>query len=78
MRFFVRFFVVKIPIPYLASSANGRGRIGHGSPGICGPGLASVAVRPYLALMTRFFDISDRFRLPGRFFGEMLTATARL
>jgi len=27
--------------------------------------------------MMRFFDIQDRVRLPGRFYGEALTVTAR-
>lgn len=31
-----------------------------------------------LQAMKRFFDIADRFRLPGRFFGQTLTVTARL
>ncbi|WP_256449464.1 hypothetical protein [Paracoccus sp. Z118] len=28
--------------------------------------------------MFRYFDIQDRVRLPGRFFGASLTVTARL
>jgi hypothetical protein len=34
--------------------------------------------RVYLGVMTRFFDMDDRARLPWRFFGATMTVLARL